>query len=48
MSQQTLHAMVVRFNKLTKGDPEKDSLREIIKQEMAANGNKQATTFSLA
>ena len=48
MSKQTLHAMVVKFNKLNEGNPQKDYLREIIKQEMVANGNKPATTFPLA
>ncbi|MCU7951068.1 MAG: hypothetical protein KZQ64_06710 [gamma proteobacterium symbiont of Bathyaustriella thionipta] len=48
MSKQALHTMVVTFNKLNEGDPQKNYFREIIKQEMVAKGNKPATTFSLA
>ena len=47
MSTQTLHSLVVRFNKLSEGDPEKDSLERVIAKEMKNNAHKQATAFSL-
>ena len=49
MSQQAFHKMVVKFNRLSEGDPQKDRLRLIIEKEVASRGLKPANpTFSLA
>ena len=48
MSTQTLHSLVVRFNKLSEGDPEKDSLEKVIVKGMKKNAHKQAASFSLS
>jgi len=45
MSKQDLHSLVVTFNKLPEGNPEKDTLRDVIKKEIVAQGYKPATTF---
>ena len=49
MRQQAFHKMVVKFNRLSEGDPQKDRLRLIIEKEVASRGLKPANpTFSLA
>ena len=48
MSKQTLHSLVVRFNKLSAGNPEKDSLRKIIAQEMENIKSDQTPNFTFS